>query len=144
MLTAHTFLEPHFIGLDIGKKAPLLNVLHPTKDIPERDSEPTVENMYFLIQDAIKYKSEDSDSFEKDIWAPTKPIAHLAYATASMLAIETFIKAEGGDMADRFLDNFFNETLLACIAMAENCRTKLPSIKQFKIREEDTIQFIAV
>jgi hypothetical protein len=106
---------------------------------------PTVENMSHVVMHAIGFKSAESDTFESKIWAPTKPIAHLGYAMSTWLAIEsTVAKANNRDTRDLFFELFFNVTLPAYILMAEGTRKKFSLIKQFEIKEEETIQFIAV
>jgi hypothetical protein len=146
MLTSYTFLMPHIIALSTGSPAPTLNILDPTAEGFDKNDVPTVEKMSFLVMQTLGWKSEESDTFEKNIWAIVKPIVHLGYAMASWLAIEARVaKTRNRDSSNLFFELFFDETLPVYIHMAEGTRNKLSLIKKpFEIKVDDTIQFIAV
>ena len=133
LITAGTFLTPHMIAISKGSKAPLWGGF-----------DPTVENLSTLVMDALGWKGDSSSTVKSRLWRVTKPIAHLGYVFVASLSVEAMVaKKQNRDPSRIFYELFFSDMLPVYLQMAENCRKKLGSIKQFKIKEEETIQFLA-
>jgi hypothetical protein len=109
---------------------------------------PTVNNMSMLAMEELGWqgKGKSVPTLKSKIWAPSRPIVHAAAAfllwryygkrllPPEMLQIDSFF-------ALACLEN--PSIIEAIIKKAEELRLMLPSIKQFHIKEKDTIQFLA-
>lgn len=140
LVTAHAFLLPHLIGVDTDA-LPDLDRLYPKSKSALKA--PTVENMSLIVMEAIGWNGDSSSTVKSKLWSAVKPVSHLGYAIAGQISSEvSVIKDRKGDVFDALCGLFFNESAIICVAVAERCRLKLPLIRQFKIDESETIQFV--
>jgi hypothetical protein len=128
---AHYVALPHFIGQHTGKRA---------KVVQDYD-EPTVERMSYLAMEQMEIAGEDQRNFKTRHLKPSRPVLH---AAAAFLIWHKDL----GDQLDppRKIDPFFAclvfpHLLRKIILTSEIHRRQLPSIKQFRIREEEIIAF---
>jgi hypothetical protein len=130
--TAGTFLMPHLRELRTGKLFPIRGGFAPT-----------VENMSMLVMGKMGWKGDSVATFKSKIWKTTKPVAHLAFVLNLRHKLEAALaKKQNRDFGRVYYRQFFRGDLAIWLELAENCRNMLPSIKQFKIKEEETIQFL--
>jgi hypothetical protein len=112
-----------------------------------RGLEPTVGNLSLIVADALGMSSESQKTVESRLWAPTKPIAHAVLVWGFYLlraSINKVTWAHENQLCnhDLFLSAFFYpEIVTLLVERAEKIRLRLPGIKCFHIKEENTIQF---
>jgi hypothetical protein len=103
---------------------------------------PTVENISLAMTRTLHWSSESVSTVKSKIFAPTKPIAHLAYAFMEEFLFPR-IQSNPGKMT--ILDRLFPlpdlATLRRILTRAEQFRNALQHIRQFRISEDATIQF---
>jgi hypothetical protein len=137
IITAYAMVSPHLYALVTGKSP-----------LKVEDFEPTVENVSIVLKHAFGWKKDDISAFKFKIWGPTRPVAHIALMSASHMIPELKRRIEKAETTagPTSLDAWFpsNSTLYSLLLEAEEIRLKLPQLKQFRIKEEDTIKFVAV
>ena len=118
---------------------------------------PTVENICTAwIAEALGYAPGSFKTIEANIWAPTKPIAHLA-AALGLWHIGFQSKNKQWDKEHDLFNKFWVPTRLflgilfypdilkVIIDLAEDMRLRMLGFNTFKrVREDDTIQFVIV
>jgi hypothetical protein len=139
--TAYYFLLPHFIKQSSGRLPHLSEV-----NSSFEKQQPTVENLSLALKGLFGWEGSDIATFKDKVWRHTKPVAHLAYALASW---QFTLSMEREELRERttssaFFDMFFDDDVIVYMKLAETYRKKATSIKQFKIKEDQTIQFQAV
>jgi hypothetical protein len=127
---AHYVALPHFIGQHTGKRA---------RKVQQR--EPTVEHMSYLAMEQMGSTDEDQTNFKTRHLKPSRAVLH---AAAAFLIWHKDL----GDQLDppRKIDPFlaclvFPHLLRKIILTSEIHRRQLPSIRQFRIKEEEIIAF---
>jgi hypothetical protein len=127
---AHYVALPHFIAQHTGK---------PAKKV--QGNEPTVERMSYLAMDSMGSREEDQRNFITRHLKPSRSVLHAA--TAFLIWHKAL-----GDHLDppREIDPFFAclafpHLLRKIILTSEIHRRQLAKIKQFKIKEEEIIEF---
>ena len=96
-----------------------------------------------LVMGKMGWKGDSVATFKSKIWKTTKPVAHLAFVLNLRHKLEAALaKKQNRDFGRVYYRQFFRGDLAIWLELAENCRNMLPSIKQFKIKEEETIQFL--
>jgi hypothetical protein len=110
------------------------------------DFSPTVENFALWLKRAFGSETDDVSAFKSKIWGPTRSVAHLALVLGwhQIPLMKASADAQDNKRRIRF-DAYYpsDETIEKMLLDAEYFRLKLPEIKQFRIKDEDTIQFIA-
>jgi hypothetical protein len=108
---------------------------------------PTINKMTLVAMEQLGWtgKAKSIPTFKSKIWAPSRPVVHVAaaYALACYYADRIFPVEQ---QADGYFFKFCFEapsTIAALIRKSEAFRLKLAEIEQFKIKEEETIQFLA-
>jgi hypothetical protein len=140
LATAHTFLIPHFIQNDTGR-LPYLSEINKKFE----KQKPTVENTTLATKKLFGWKGDDVSTFKNKVWRTTKPVAHLGYAIALWHSTEVRLaELRGKQSSDVFFDLFFDGGIPHILNIAESCRLKIPTIRQFRIKEVDTVKFQAV
>jgi hypothetical protein len=111
---------------------------------------PNVGNIALVLGRELGYSDESQKTIESKIWARTKPVAHAAAAVMLSFGLLPNPKQEWDEdhplcYQQPFLATLFYEDVFRMIVlrMAELMRLQLPSCTRFRIREDETIQFIA-
>jgi hypothetical protein len=132
MATSLFMIQPHLYSLLNEKTPSHINGFAPT-----------VGNVAAHLMHEFGWDGDSEATFKSRIWRPTKPVAHAAYVVSVR-----FFGATQSKPFDRrkLLDALFPQKneILGMIALSEQVRLKLPQIKQFRIREEETFRFEAV
>jgi hypothetical protein len=110
---------------------------------------PTVENMLNVMMSDMGWKPDSLPTAKTKIWKPTRPVVH-AVAAVTMCGQRLGIDLERYPLGkhchmpiEAFLLYPDPEMLRRLVEMSEIYRVeRLPLITQFKIPEEDTIQFV--
>jgi hypothetical protein len=144
LITATIFLTPHMIGVRKESEPLTLDKLHPRLEGVDAWCAPTVENMAIVVSALLGNKVPTSSyvNIKTREWSRVKPVVHLAYTLAEWMGIQSLTDSHKPPNT-RFFEMFFDQAPLICITMGEQCRQKLPLVKQFSIKEDDTIQFVA-
>jgi hypothetical protein len=130
LITATAMLMPHLIAFVTGKNPPKVEGFAPT-----------VENIarYIMEKEGLNLDTSES-TFKSRVWAPTRPVAHLAFSFAQKVFIKRWGKAK---TMQEILTPYPDEEVLRNIMdHAENIRTILPKLRQFRFSEDDTIKFV--
>ena len=100
---------------------------------------PTVENLTVLAMDRMGWDSDANISTIKSrIWGPSRPVIHAAAMLLADIARGISIPKN-----PEWLPYLKDPELLRPVLLAsERARLLLPRIKQFRIKEADTIQFL--
>jgi hypothetical protein len=104
---------------------------------------PTVENFSLLLKKALGWETDDVSAFKSKIWGPTRSIAHLAVVLGWHI-MKT--RADARDEKTKItFDAYYpsDKSIEKMLLEAEYIRCKILEIKQFRIKDDDTIQFIA-
>jgi hypothetical protein len=116
----------------------------------EKDGEfivPTINKMIPVAMEALGWtgKAKSVPTFKSKIWTPSRPVVHAAAA----LVLACY-QAERLFPIEQQVDSWFSRaclehpsTIATLIRRSEEYRLKLAEIKQFKIKEEETIQILA-
>jgi hypothetical protein len=143
IITAYAMIPPHL-------EAVLLETSRSSRRPPKiGDFSTTVENFALLLKEAFgwnKGKEQDVSAFKSKMWGPTKSVAHLALMLAYHMIPLLKASADAKDDKTRIIfdANYpSNEVIERMLLEAEYIRLKLPEIKQFHIKDEDTIKFIS-
>lgn len=135
LITATGMLMPHLVAFATG-------------DTPQKVEgfPPTVENVtqYIMRHEGWTLGTSES-TFKSRVWAPTKPVAHLAFAFALIVFIkrwETHASGKAKTMHKLLTPYPEEEVLRKIMDHAENIRTILPKLRQFRFSEDDTIKFV--
>lgn len=137
--TASLMLLPQLKSLSTGNAPPKL-----------LGFEPTVENISLHISEYLGWSPESYSNLKSKVWAPTKPIAHLAYSFANEVLFPRCIEyrkshpGEGRPIVEFLFPLPTLEELHSILIRAEKIRNVFPFIKQFRIPDEITLQFISV
>jgi hypothetical protein len=125
---------PHLKAIEMNKE-PLSLTVGPYT--------PTVNNMAILMARDFDLSDGSAATMKADVWAPSKPVIHMAAALAQLMQLMAKSAKVSVDRVpyEVFLDSA--PLLRLAIEIAETHRLRLPEIKQFTIREQDTIQFVA-
>jgi hypothetical protein len=105
--------------------------------------DPSVENICFLLKADFGLKGENVSNFKSKVWGPTRPVCHVALVL-TLHGILSFPRSHrsGASIPLEFLFPPA-DALPALLRTAEAYRVLLPSISQFRIKEERTIKFIS-
>jgi hypothetical protein len=125
---------PHLKAIELNKEPLSLTV----DGFP-----PTVNNMAILMARDFDLSKGSAATTKARIWAPSKPVIHMAAAIAQLMQGMAKISEAFKDGVP--YEAFFVSApvLRLAIDIAEIHRLRLPEIKQFAIRGQDTIQFVA-
>lgn len=110
--------------------------------------EATVENLSALAMDNLGWKGDSSSTLKSRVWRPSKPVAHAAAALLvwrQQTWEQELVPAFPDDKHDFFhlcLELPF--VISEIVELSEEFRLRLPLVEKFTIKEEDTIQFIAI
>lgn len=128
---AQFFLMPHLRAIETGHLQKVAGF------------EPTVNNMAHQILDFLNWKGDSYSTVKTKIWKPTRPVAH---AAAAIIVWEQVLWKKWGrnpnadkQLALCILPEYVGEV----VDISEYYRSMLPEIKQFTIREEETVKFSA-
>jgi hypothetical protein len=108
---------------------------------------PTLNKMTLIAMEELGWtgKTESVPTFKSKIWTPSRPVVHAAaaYVLACYLADRIFPIEQQVDAY--FFKACFEHpsTIATLIRRSEAYRLMLAEIEQFKIKEEETIQFLA-
>jgi hypothetical protein len=113
------------------------------------DLTPTVENMLGAMAIDMGWKGENLSTAKTKIWKPAWPVVH---AIAAVLIVKQKLGKDIeqfplGKLCRMPIEFFllYPETVKTLVEVSEIYRVeRLPQIKQFRIKEDDTIQFIVV
>jgi hypothetical protein len=106
---------------------------------------PKIKNMGIWAMGELGWqeKATNVPTLKSKIWAPSRPVVHAAAAYGLWCEdAEHVIPSEHQPDTFFFLVLEYVPIIESILRKAEQFRQQLPSIKQFKIREEDTIQFL--
>jgi hypothetical protein len=127
---AQFFLIPHLRAVETGR--PLQKV---------EGFEPTVNNMALQVLNFLDWKGDNQATVKTQIWKPSRPVSH---AAAALIVWNEVLWAKWGrnpnvdkQLALCMLPEFVEEV----VEISEYYRSMLPEIKQFTIREEETVKF---
>jgi hypothetical protein len=104
---------------------------------------PTVENLAVLAKERMKWHSErdGTSTIKGRIWGPSRPVVH----AAAMLLVDGY--GRGFSITanpESWLPYLKDHQLLRPVLVAsEFARRLLPRVKQFRIKEADTVEFSA-
>jgi hypothetical protein len=132
-LTAAQFMAmPHLRKIDTGY---LENV---------ESLEPMVYNMSILAADHLGWGPGSYSNFKANAWGPSKPVIHAAaaYVVWQQVLWEKWGRNPKANKNLAFL--MLPEYVKEVVAISEEFRAQLKEITQFKIRDEETIQFTTV
>jgi hypothetical protein len=125
---------PHLKAIELNKEPLLLTV---------GELSPTVNNMAILMARDFDLSDGSAATMKADVWAPSKPVIHMAAALAQLMQWMAKTLKVSTDRVP-YEAFFYSAPLLRlAIEIAETHRLRLPEIKQFTIREQNTIQFVA-
>jgi hypothetical protein len=102
---------------------------------------PTVQMLSYDAMESMGWKGDSESTLKSRIWGPSRPVIH----AAAMLGVHRcsielpFTKT----LNDLLPYLKFPELLREVFVWSEIARLHLPLIKEFRIKEEDTIQFLA-
>jgi hypothetical protein len=106
-----------------------------------KNYEPTVQNMSQLAMDSMGWRGDSEATMKSRIWGQSRAVVHAA--AAFLLFGPDFTDEVNPPTIDPFLACLmFPELLRKVVLVSEILRLELLNIKQFKIRDEDTIQFV--
>jgi hypothetical protein len=132
-VVAFAMLMPHLLKDDLG------------------DLSPTVTNVALRMASKIGYCGESQKTIESKVWGRIKPVAHAAAAYMFWLSVSDLVFESLDNNRDPLfasnpmLATMFYPKILSRIILptAELLRLQLSSCGRFRIREENTIQFVA-
>jgi len=105
---------------------------------------PTLKNMGIFAMDELGWqgKSKSVPTLKHKIWAPSRPVIHAA--AAYLLWCNIYAHFDPEKEGDFFFLACLEHpsTVAAILRRAEEFRLMLPAIRQFQIKEKDTIQFL--
>jgi hypothetical protein len=112
--------------------------------------EPTVDNLATTIAECMGMSRESYKTIESRLWAPTKPVAHAALMLAWFIAKVRQHRENGHWEDEHWLCDhnlllgalFYSDILAMLVEIAERLRLRLPKIKAFRIKEQNTVQFV--
>jgi hypothetical protein len=120
-----------------------LKPIHVEKDGQLQAVIPTLNNMGRFAMDELGWRgtSKSMPTLKSKIWAPSRPVIHAA--AACLLWCKIYADFDPEKEGDFFFLACLEHpsTVGAILRRAEKFRLMLPSIEQFQIKEEDTIQF---
>jgi hypothetical protein len=102
--------------------------------------QPTVENLAHLALGRLDWKGDSASTVKSRMWGPSRPVVH----AAAGLLMDVFSRELPAEESDSWMLPYFmdSELLRNVLLISEIARLHLPLIKQFRIKEEDTIQFL--
>ena len=102
----------------------------------------TVQHMSQLAMEYMRWEGDSTATIKSRIWGPTRPVAHAALSVVMwVLENRELLKTDEG-RRKAFLLASHPKTLKRILIKSEKFRLKLPLVPQFRIKEEDTIQFL--
>jgi hypothetical protein len=100
-----------------------------------------VQNMSYLAMDAMNWRGDSESTLKSKIWGPSRSVVHAALPLALWAIDFGEAPAKVQEVANlAFL--LLPKHLQKILKQSEIIRVNLPLIKQFRIKEEDTIQFL--
>jgi len=102
---------------------------------------PSVLNMSILTGHRLGWKGEDSSATVKSkIWAPARPVAHLAAGWLWWTSIWSECLGDRTPDFDPYIDCFFNPWMVEeVVGLCERVRLMLPTIKHFRKLGDDSL-----
>lgn len=109
----------------------------------------TVGHMAGFVATGLGMEWGSGKTIEGRLWAPTKPVAHAAWALGRFQEV-LWKQGEGSWEVDYWLLDhdlllgilFYPKILSLLIETAERMRLHLATIRAFKIKEQDTLRFV--
>jgi hypothetical protein len=112
--------------------------------------EPSVENISLRAGGPEGYSQGSTKTYQSDVWAPVKPVAHAAAAAVLYWGcLHDLVEDQDENyqicnnqpfLATLFFENLFKDYMLVT---AEHLRLQMPTCSRFKITESETVRFIA-
>jgi hypothetical protein len=117
----------------------------------------TVQNMSYLAMDFMGWEGDSESTVKSRIWGPSRPVVHAAAACilealASREVKEAMEAIEDPGVFSLFLTCpltlfltyplTYPETLEGIVTRSEGIRLGLAVVPQFRVKEEETIQFL--
>jgi hypothetical protein len=108
--------------------------------------EPNVENLCELAMAFMRSKSQDDQrNLKTRVWKPSRPVVHAAAAFALWKLARQELPEHLNPLGN--MDPFFAclsspQSLKFVLVASEIFRHQMPSLQRFKVKEEDTIQFL--
>jgi hypothetical protein len=136
MITALYMVLPHINTVRKGKRPLRIDGL-----------EPNLENIVDSLMSLIGLGHGSRQTFESRRWAPTKPIVHVAVVFGMSMVAEMKLARSQSKIGPLplFHEWWTDPALLRVkLQIAEKYRIEVPRIEAFKIKEKNTIQFLAV
>jgi len=122
---------------------PHLNAKFSRRDLPNYEGfAPTVENLAVLAKHRMRWDRDrhSTSTIKSRIWGPSRPVIH---AAAILLADGIGKGSPIRENPESWLPYLKDaEVLRPVLVASEFARLLLPSIKQFRIKEADTVQFL--
>jgi hypothetical protein len=132
---SHRFVAANYFALPH-----LAKQLQGAKLVRFEQYKPTVENLAHLALEGLGWKGDSASTVKSRMWGPSRPVVHAAAALlADGFSRELPIRADAKWLLPYFRDS---ELLRKVLSWSEIGRLHMPRIKQFRIKEEDTIQFL--
>jgi hypothetical protein len=133
IVTAVSMLLPHLHGID-------------RSDLPIFGDKPTVSNIAWEISKRSGRSEKSGSRITSDVWAPTKPVAHLAYAYWGCVFQELW--KNDNELATKNPIDIISpladkEQLLRVIYCAELIRQELLELPSSRFEEDNMIKIIA-
>jgi hypothetical protein len=130
MLTAHQIMLPHLLALKAGKRTSKVDGFVPT-----------VDNLSGIAKVKIGWHGDSVSTFKSRMWGPTRRVAHVAAAFVLSITASKLLRPKQHKSLLQALWSS-HELLYPNLLIAERYRMQLPHIKQFRIKENQTIKFI--
>lgn len=130
---AQFFLIPHLRAVETGE---------PARKV--QGFEPTVNNMAHQVLDFLDWKGDSHSTVKTKVWKPSRPVAH---AAAALIVWKEVLWGKWGrnpEVDKLFALCMLPEYVAEVIEVSEYYRGMLADIKQFTIRDEETVKFSAV
>jgi hypothetical protein len=102
--------------------------------------QPTVENLAHLALERLGWEGDSASTVKSRMWGPSRPVVH----AAAMLVVDGLSRELPVEDSDSWILPYFrdSELLRNVLLTSEIARLHLPLVKQFRIKEEDTIKFL--
>lgn len=133
LAAASFFLIPHLRAIETGQRLQKV-----------QGFEPTVNNMAHQVLDFLDWKGDSHSTVKTQVWKPSRPVAH---AAAALIVWKEVLWEKWGrnpkvdkQLALCILPEYVQEV----VEISEYYRSMLPEIKQFTIRDEETVKFSTV
>jgi hypothetical protein len=104
--------------------------------------EPTVNNMAHQILDFMDWHGDSASTVKSKIWKPSRPVVHAAAALVVWHQVLWEKWGRNPNVDKQFALCILPQYVEEVVQISEEFRAQLSDIKQFTIRDDETIKFV--